>query len=81
MSIQITVTLEEELLARLKQESEVKGQSLDKTIEGLLRSGLTTPAGRQRANITPFHSGPPNPAVNLDCSAELLEQIEGPLRL
>ncbi len=81
MSIQITVTLEEELLARLKQESEVKGQSLDKTIEDVLRSGLHGPDDRKRARITPVHSGPPNPAVNLDCSAELLEQIEGPLRL
>lgn len=77
-SIQVTVALDEDVLARLKQESDAQGTSLDEAVNKLLREGLSAPEvhpPKRRLRIKPFHSGPPK--VNLDCTEALLEYAEG----
>lgn len=75
----ITVTLDEDVLEHLKRKSEMQGISLDRTVNELLREGLsTTEAASKRRNlqIKP-HRGGYYPDLNYDCTEALLEHSEG----
>jgi hypothetical protein len=76
----ITVTLDDDVVAKVKAESEARGVSVDGAVNELLRSALATrlPVGeRKRFTIEPFRgSGPP--LLNIDCTARLLEELDGP---
>jgi hypothetical protein len=75
-----TLTLDEDVAAKLKEETRRTGKSFKETVNAILRKGLNAPKKR---NIEPFNVNPkelkPRVAVNYDNIGELLEQIEGPL--
>jgi hypothetical protein len=74
----VTVTLDDDVLEKVKAESEARGLSVDGTVNEVLRSTLAAPKAAAEAPfvIKTFNSGPPR--FNLDCTARLLEEIEGP---
>jgi len=79
--VRTTLTLDEDVAARLRAESRRSGRSFKETVNETLRLGL----GRRR----PPAPGPPfrvkarpmklRAGLSLDCTSALLEQIEGPL--
>ena len=77
-----TVTLDEDVAAKLKAETRRSGKSFKQALNDALRRGLLT---RQQARPhRPFRVqardlGALRPGLSLDNIAELLEQIDGPL--
>ena len=84
MSIRTTVTLDEDVLERVKAESRSRGISFRETLNELLRVALVTRNSRSAEppfRIKAWHSGPPRPGLNYDSTEELLEYLEGPYHL
>ena len=79
MSIRTTVTLDEDVVERVKEESRSHGVPFRETLNNLLRAALTE--GRQgkprELSIEPHHGGY-YPGLNYDCTESLLEHAEGP---
>ena len=80
MGIKTTVTLDEDVLERLKRESRARGISLRETLNELLRTALVAKANRGprrafrvKAYHTGYRSGLPH-----DNPAALIEHAEGP---
>ena len=76
-----TLTLDDDVRARLEQESRRSGRSLKEVVNESLRLGLnarqTIKPGRRfavRARTMGLR-----PGLSLECTAALLEQVEGPL--
>ena len=81
MGIRTTVTLDEDVLERVKQESRLRGLPFRQTLNELLRDALvkaSQPAQKREFRIDPIHTGARRD-LNYDCTEALLEQIEGPL--
>ncbi len=79
MSIRTTVTLDEDVLERVKRESRARGTSFRETLNDLLRSALlnsNAPPPRSAFRIQPFHMGY-RPGLNYDSTESLLEYGEG----
>jgi hypothetical protein len=79
MSIRTTVTLDEDVLARVKRESQSRGASFRDTLNDLLRVALLGAGGQPRRRtlkIKPAHMGY-NPGLNHDKIESLLEYGEG----
>ena len=75
----ITVTLDADVLEKVKAESKARGVSVDGAINDLLRVALATvhSASSEEFEIKPFKdSGPPR--FNIDCTARLLDELDGP---
>ena len=75
-----TVTLDPDVVAKVKAEMRSTGKSFKEALNGLLRRGL---AARQRDDKEePFRvvAKPmgERPGLNFDCISDLLEQVEGP---
>jgi metal-responsive CopG/Arc/MetJ family transcriptional regulator len=81
MGIRTTVTLEQDVLDRVKDESKASGRSFRETLNELLRDALAAKQDRQprkrEFRIDPIHTGARRD-LNYDCTEALLEQIEGP---
>jgi plasmid stability protein len=80
MSIRTTITLDDDVAERVKQQSRSHGKSFRETLNELLRAGLLaaeTQPKRTKFRVKPFHSGY-KPSLNLDCTEALLEYLEGP---
>lgn len=81
MSIRTTVTLDEDVLERVRQESRNRGASFKDTLNDLLRIALVSqenkPA-RRTFKIPTFQNGALNPDLDYDCTGRLLEYLEGP---
>jgi hypothetical protein len=81
MGIRTTVTLDEDVLNRVKDESKATGRSFRETLNELVRDGLASKADlRQRKRefrIDPIHAGM-RTDLNYDCTGALLEELEGP---
>jgi hypothetical protein len=79
MSIRTTVTLDDDVAARVKQESLSRGASFRDTLNDLLRLALLNngnkPA-RRTLDIKPTHMGH-QPGLNYDSIGSLLEYGEG----
>ena len=79
MSIRTTVSLDDDVVARVKQESLSRGASFRDTLNDLLRAALlgidSTPRRRALA-ILPTHMGH-KPGLNYDSIESLLEYGEG----
>lgn len=77
-----TMTLEEDVLLKLKDEMGRTGFGFKETVNRVLRDGL---ALRSRPPRRPFVVQPRRlglrPGVNVDNVAELLEQLDGPEHL
>jgi uncharacterized protein (DUF4415 family) len=79
-SIRTTVTLDEDVLERVKQESRERGHSFRETLNNLLRFALSaekTPVPEQKPfKIRPFHDMGVFPGLNYDKMSELLDYAE-----
>jgi len=79
MSIRTTVTLDEDVLERVKQESRSRGTSFRATLNDLLRTALLRAA--ERPNRGEFRVNPTlmgyRPELNYDDVESLLEYAEG----
>ncbi len=79
MSIRTTVTLDEDVVARVKRESQSRGASFRDTLNDLLRAALLgagKPPRRRTLRIKPAHMGH-KPGLNYDNIESLLEYGEG----
>ena len=80
--VRTTLTLDEDVAAKLKAEARRSGRSFKETVNSALRRALT-PA-RQASKEPPFRVeardlGRLRPGLSLDSVADLLEEVEGPL--
>ncbi|HEY7211286.1 MAG TPA: CopG family transcriptional regulator [Bryobacteraceae bacterium] len=83
MSIRTTVTLDEDVLERVKQESRQRGEPFKKTLNDLLRLAVSldkVSQPRKPFKIRPFENTGPAPGINFDKTNELLDLLEGPWR-
>ncbi len=76
-----TLTLDEDVAARLRAEARRSGRSFKDTVNEALRLGLSrrrppAPASPFRVKARPMNL---RAGLSLDCTSALLEQIEGPL--
>ena len=79
MSIRTTVTLDDDVIARVKRESQSRGASFRDTLNDLLRVamlGIDNSPRRRRLEIKPAHMGH-KPGLNYDDVESLLEYGEG----
>ncbi len=78
MGIRTTVTLDEDVLEKLKQESRVRGIPVRQVLNESLRKAFLQPEAKRRE----FRIVPMNlkfiPGLNYDKTEELLEFLEGP---
>jgi plasmid stability protein len=76
-----TLTLDEDVAAKLKAETRRSGRSFRDTVNDVLRHGLEsrriTPP-RKPFKVEARDLGQLRPSLSLDSVAELLEQAEGP---
>jgi hypothetical protein len=73
-----TITLDDDLAHKLETEAKNSGQPLEAVLDQTLRRGL----GESSAipfRVTPKKMGV-RPGLNLECIAQLLDDVEGPLR-
>ena len=74
-----TLTLEQDVAAKLRSEMRRSGKSFKETVNEFLRLGLNT---RQIRPVKPFKvKARPmglRPGFSFDCVSRLLEQLEGP---
>ena len=76
-----TLTLDEDVAARLKSESRRSGRPFKDVVNDYLRRGLEgspSPARRKRFKVRARALGV-RPGIDYDNVGDLLEQIEGPL--
>jgi len=79
MSIRTTVTLDQDVYERVKQESRSHQISFKQALNALLRTGLAAPQVSDRTPPeTRLNLGPPLPGVNYDDIEGLIELAEGP---
>ncbi len=78
MSIRTTITLDEDVVERVKRESRARGASFRDTLNDLLRMALSLKNGPQRRTlkITPSPMGY-RAGLNYDSVESLLERAEG----
>jgi hypothetical protein len=82
MSIRTTVTLEDDVVDRVKRESRRRGASFRDTLNDLLRSALQAPTrspSRARFRVKPVHMGY-HAGLNYDNVGDLLDYAEGESR-
>jgi hypothetical protein len=75
-----TLTLDDDVAAKLKAESRRAGRPFREIVNETLRRGLTSrrvTAQRQAFKITACDLGDLKPGLSLDNVAELVEQVEG----
>jgi hypothetical protein len=80
MSTRTTVTLDEDVLERVKEESRTRGASFRDTLNDLLRvalAGQTTPPFKRTLKIKPRNMGL-KPGLSYDDVEALIEYAEGP---
>ena len=77
-----TLTLDDDVAAKLKAESRRAGRTFREVVNDVLRRGLASQrvaAKRQPFKITARDLGDLKPGLSLDNVAELIERVEGPL--
>jgi len=75
-----TLTLDEDVIARLRAEAGKSGQSFKEMVNRFLRLGLSARAQSQpKPFVIQARSLGVRPGLNYDNIGELLEQLEGPL--
>jgi plasmid stability protein len=77
-----TLTLDDDVAAKLKAEARRSGQSFRAIVNDMLRRGLATRRAaptRKPFKATARDLGELLPGLTLDSVADLLEQVEGPL--
>ena len=76
-----TLTLDEDVAAKLKSETRRSGRPFRDVVNDTLRRGLAAGVVRQREpfRVVTRDLGRLRPGLNLDNVSDVLEQIEGPL--
>jgi plasmid stability protein len=77
-----TLTLDEDVAARLRSEARASGRSFRDVVNDAIRQGLASRRVAERAEpfrVTARDLGNLRPGLSLDNIGELLERIEGPL--
>ncbi len=77
-----TMTLDDDVAAKLKAESRRTGRSFRDIVNDMLRRGLATrrlTAAKKPFKVETRDLGRLVPGLSLDNVADLLEQVEGPL--
>ncbi len=76
-----TLTLDEDVAARLKSLSRRSGLAFRQVVNDTLRRGLARLPASPRApfRVAVRDLGPLRPGLSLDNIADLIEQVEGPL--
>ena len=79
MGVRTTITLDDDVIERVKMESRSRGTSFRHTLNDLLRSALHAgkPQSRRRIRIESRHMGY-RPELNYDDVESLIEFAEGP---
>jgi len=80
--VRTTLTLDEDIAAKLKAESRRSGRPFKEVVNDALRKGLsggTRKAGRPTFKVQPRDLGALRPGLSVDDIEGLIEQIEGPL--
>ena len=77
-----TITLDEDVMAKLKAEMRKRGVSFKEVVNEMLRTGLVLSQKPKVQRPVKFNTRPLGlrPGLNYDSASELLEQIEGPFR-
>jgi hypothetical protein len=78
--VRTTLTIDDDIAKLVEHEVRLSGDSFKGTVNRLLRLGLMNKAekpGGKPFKVTPIAMGL-QPGLNLDCIAELLEEVEGP---
>jgi hypothetical protein len=81
MSVRTTVTLDDDIVERVKAASQARGASFGDTLNDLLRVALAKQKAQTEQKpfkIKPFKNSGYYPHLNYDCWARLLEELEGP---
>lgn len=76
-----TLTLDDDVAAKLESEARRTGLSFKETVNTILRLGLKARRGQAVAKpfkVTPVHMG--KPKISIDNVEEALDAIEGPWR-
>ena len=77
-----TLTLDDDVAAKLKAEARKSGEAFKQTVNRILRLGLN--ARRESAPVPPFtvraRAMGLRPGMSLDNIEELLDQLDGPMR-
>jgi Ribbon-helix-helix protein, copG family len=78
--VRTTLTLDEDVAAKLKAAARRSGRSFREVVNEALRRGLvgTRPSPREPFRIRPRSLGGVRPGIQVDDVGALLEQIEGP---
>ena len=81
LDVRTTLTLEDDVAARVKSESQRSGRSFKEVVNDLLRRGLDAkrPHHPRKAFTVKARPLGVRPGLDYDNVADLLEQIEGPL--
>lgn len=77
-----TMTLDDDVAAKLKAEARRSGRSFRETVNEILRRGLSTRHSRSQKEsfrVVTRDLGKLLPGLTLDNVADVLEQVEGPL--
>jgi hypothetical protein len=77
-----TLTLDEDVAARVKAECRSSGRSFKETVNEVLRRGLAArprPRGREPFKVEARDLGGLAAGLSLDSVARLLDQVEGPV--
>ena len=77
-----TITLDEDVAAKLRSLSRRSGRAFREVVNDVLRRGLARPPesrGRSPFRVAARDLGARRPDVSLDNVAELIERVEGPL--
>lgn len=79
MGVQVTITLDEDVLENIKRESESAGKSLDETVNERLRRPATQSSAKpsRELRLGTLNLGY-RPELNYDCVASLIEYAEDP---
>jgi hypothetical protein len=80
--VRTTLTLDDDVAAKLKAESRRAGRTFREIVNEALRRGLASQRAaikRRSFKITPRDLGDLKPGLSLDNVAELIERVEGPL--
>jgi hypothetical protein len=78
--VRTTLTLDDDVVAKLKAEMKKSGQPMKAVINELLRAGLvhSEKAAKEKPFKVKTRSLGLRPGLNYDSTSELLEQVEGP---
>lgn len=77
-----TLTLDDDVAAKLKAEARRAGRPFREVVNEALRRGLVArggPSPREPFKIKPRDLGSVRPGLSLDNVGDLIEQVEGPL--